>query len=219
VDLSSPPDRSPAAEPAPLPAFAAVILTGGTGARLGGADKASLQVAGRSLLERALDATARAASVVVVGDPVPTSRPVTWAREHPPGGGPAAGLLAGVDALAEPTDLVCVLAVDMAMVTEATVERLLAALSSAGTSPSDPPGPPDAAVLTDANGELQTLAGIYRREALMAARPTARAAESGLSVRRLVSALRLVGVPARELEARDVDTWEDLRDLEAVPEQ
>ena len=36
--------------------FAAVVLAGGTAARLGGADKASIEHAGRTLLEWALDA-------------------------------------------------------------------------------------------------------------------------------------------------------------------
>ena len=75
--------------------LAAVILAGGTGARLGGADKAAIEYAGTTLLERALAAAAAAVEVVVVADPAPTSRPVTFAREDPAYGGPVAGLLAG----------------------------------------------------------------------------------------------------------------------------
>ncbi len=37
-----------------LSGFAAIVLAGGQAARLGGADKASIEVGGRSLLERAL---------------------------------------------------------------------------------------------------------------------------------------------------------------------
>ena len=40
-----------------------------------------------------------AAEVVVVGDPVPTHRPVTFTREDPRHGGPVAALLTGRDAL------------------------------------------------------------------------------------------------------------------------
>src|SRR5690606_7523849 len=76
----------------------AVVLTGGTGARLGGADKASIEIGGLTLLERALDALLDVDDVVVVGEPVRTSRPVTFTREDPAGGGPAAGLLAGLRA-------------------------------------------------------------------------------------------------------------------------
>lgn len=80
----------------PATDFGAVILTGGTAARLDGADKAGLEVGGTTLLEHALGAAAGASEVVVVGPDVPTSRPVTFVREDPPGGGPAAGLLAGL---------------------------------------------------------------------------------------------------------------------------
>jgi molybdopterin-guanine dinucleotide biosynthesis protein A len=102
----------------------AVILTGGTAARMDGVDKASIEVGGVTLLERALHATSAAVDVVVVGDEVPTSRPVTFTREDPPLGGPAAGLLAGLDRLHTSPELVCVLAVDMPKVETGTVARL-----------------------------------------------------------------------------------------------
>jgi molybdopterin-guanine dinucleotide biosynthesis protein A len=184
--------------------LAAVVLTGGTGARLGGVDKASIEIDGVSLLERALAATMSAAETVVVGDRVPTSRPVTWAREDPPGGGPAAGLLAGLDRLTSEPDLVCVLAVDMPRVNAGTLARLTWAVESSDG---------DGAVLLDPAGSRQTLAAVYSRTALAAARPTDRTLEHGLSVRRLVGGLDLVEVPTVGDEARDVDTWADLRDL------
>jgi molybdopterin-guanine dinucleotide biosynthesis protein A len=200
-------------------AIAAVVLTGGTGRRLGGVDKAGLTVSGRTLLERALDATRRAALTVVVGEPVPTSRPVRWTREDPPGGGPAAGLLAGVDTAAEAlpdVSVLLVLAVDMPAVTAATTDRLVAALQ---TAPDDPAAVAagtvlDGAVLADADGNRQTLAGAYRVASLQRVRPARPEAEHGLAVRRLLQPLRLVTVPARGDEARDVDTWTDLRALD-----
>ena len=79
---------------------AAVVLAGGTSSRLGGADKASIELDGVTLLERALAATMTAMEVVVLGDQVPTTRPVTWTMEDPRGGGPAAGLLTGLVVLA-----------------------------------------------------------------------------------------------------------------------
>ena len=78
---------------------AAIILAGGRSVRLDGADKATLEHAGRTLLDHALDAVAAAGEVVVVGDPVPTQRPVTFTREDPAYGGPVAALLTGRDAL------------------------------------------------------------------------------------------------------------------------
>ncbi len=191
--------------PGRSPRLAAVVLTGGSGVRLGGADKASIEVDGTTLLERAVSATAAAEEVVVVGEPVPTSRPVTWAREDPPRGGPAAGVLAGLDALRLDPGLVLVLAVDMPHVTASTVARLVHALSATPDA--------DGAVIVDADGRQQTLAGVYRYGALAAARPSRREDEHGLPFRRLVGGMHLVTEPAIGQEARDVDTWEDLRNL------
>lgn len=172
-----------------------VVLAGGSGVRLGGVDKASLEVDGRTLLETVLAALADVPEVVVVGAEVPTSRPVTWRREDPPGGGPAAGLLAGLGGFVRRPDLVVVLAVDLPAVTTGTVARLLAAAEG------------DGAVLVD--GRRQHLCAAYRTGALLAAAPDD---PTGLSVHRLVAGLALVEVPAVAGEARDVDTWDDLRD-------
>lgn len=183
-----------------------MILSGGSGVRLGGVDKASIEVHGLTLLEHALAATAAAEEVVVVGRELPTTRPVTWTREEPAGGGPAAGLLAGVDALGVRPEEVCVLAVDMPRFTAATLDRLVDVLRSADAGV-------DAVCLVDESGRKQWLAGVYRYDALVGARPEDRAAENGLSIRRLMLPLRIEGVPAVEDEARDLDTWADLRDL------
>ena len=186
------------------PHLSAVILTGGTGRRLGGVDKASLEVAGRTLLEHTLAATSGTTETVVVGKPVATSRPVLWAREEPAGGGPAAGLLAGLDAFTARPVLVCVLPVDMPRVKRTTVERLTGAVERSGA---------DAAVLVDADGIRQTLAGVYRYDALQAARPESPVEEVGLSIRHLIAPLGITEVPGLGTEARDIDTWEDLHDL------
>lgn len=183
----------------------AVVLTGGTAARMGGVDKASIELHGVTLLERSLAATLAATEVVVVGREVPTSRPVTWTVEEPAGGGPAAGLLAGLDRLPGVPDLVVVLAVDMPKVNAQTVARLTWAVEA------DPDV--DGALLVDPDGRRQPLAAVYRCTALSAARPAGPEQQHGLPVRRLVGALRLVEVPTVGDEARDVDTWEDLSDL------
>lgn len=183
----------------------AVILTGGTAARMDGADKASVEVDGVTLLERALHATMAALDVVVVGEQVPTSRPVTFTREDPPHGGPAAGLLAGLDRLRPGLDLVLALAVDMPRVEAGTVARLTWAVEG------DPDA--DAACLVDTEGRRQPLAAVYRFGALQTARPESPEDEHGLAMHRLVGGLRVVEVPVVGDEARDVDTWEDLRRL------
>jgi molybdopterin-guanine dinucleotide biosynthesis protein A len=180
--------------------WAAVILTGGTGSRLGGTDKATLRHAGRTLLEHALGAVAAADEVVVVGPEVATEAPVRFVREDPPGGGPLAGLAAGTAALADACDLVVVLAVDMPHVTAATVERLRAAASEVG-----------AAWLADADGRRQ-LAGAIRPE-LVPLPDRAR----DLPMRMLMSSGSSRAVPALGDEAADVDTWTDLARLDWAP--
>lgn len=182
----------------------AVVLAGGGAVRMGGVDKASIEIGGVTLLERALAATMSALEVVVVGEQVPTSRPVTWTLEDPPDGGPAAGLLAGLDRFLRPPDLVAVLAVDMPRVNAGTLARLTWAVEADVAV--------DGAVLVDADGRRQTLAAVYRRSALLDAAPDLEH-RHGLPVRRLVGDLRLVEVPVVGDEARDVDTWSDVRDL------
>jgi molybdopterin-guanine dinucleotide biosynthesis protein A len=178
-------------------ALGAIVLTGGSAVRFQGADKASIELAGATLLEHVLRALADVPAVVVVGDEVGTSRPVTFLREDPPGGGPAAGLLAGLAGFPRLPRLVVVLAVDMPLVTTATVNRLLMSVEK------------DGALLVDGDGRRQYLCAVYRAEALLAAAP-APEEQPGLPVRRLVGGLNLTEVPAISGEAQDVDTWEDL---------
>lgn len=179
----------------------AVVLSGGTATRMDGIDKATIEIGGQTLLERALAALVEVPDVVVVGTQVPTSRPVTFTREDPAGGGPAAGLLAGLRAFPKVPDRVVVLAVDMPRVTAATVRRLM--LLAQG----------DGAVLIDRDGRRQTLCGVYDGARLLAASPGPEA-EHGLAVRRLLAPLDLVEVAATGGEARDIDTWADLRDID-----
>lgn len=187
----------------PLTRVAAVVLAGGTSSRLGGADKASIELDGVTLLERALAATMTAMEVVVLGDQVPTTRPVTWTMEDPRGGGPAAGLLAALGRFVQPPALVQVLAVDMPRVTAGTFARLGDALAA------DPRA--DGALLVDGTGRRQPLCGLYRREALLRAAPAAVEDWHGLAIHHLLATLRLLEVAAYGGEERDVDTWEDLR--------
>jgi molybdopterin-guanine dinucleotide biosynthesis protein A len=179
-----------------------VVLAGGTAERLGGIDKSALELGGRTLLDRAVDAFLDADEVVVVGPRTArTARPVTFTREDPPRGGPVAGLLSGVDALVGTPDLVGVLAVDMPHVTASTLRRLRRAAVGH-----------DGAFLVDGDGRRQ-LAGVVVADRLAAVRPAPGRAH-GMSLRALLADLDLVGVPADGPEARDVDTWSDWRDLQ-----
>jgi molybdopterin-guanine dinucleotide biosynthesis protein A len=174
-----------------------IVLSGGTAVRFQGADKASIEVGGATLLEHVLGALAHVPEVVVVGDEVLTSRPVTFLREDPPGGGPAAAVLAGLSGFPRLPRLAVVLAVDMPLVTTSTVQRLVDAADD------------DGALLVDDSGRRQYLCAAYRSEALLQAAPP-HEQHHGLSLRRLLADLRLREVPALAGEARDVDTWEDL---------
>ena len=104
----------------------------------------------------------------MVGDPPagPATRPAAdipgraprFVREEPRHSGPASALLTGLAALdqRDPVDLVAVLAVDMPLLTAATVARLRAA---AETPPAG-----DGAVLVDAGGRAH-LALVVRGQA------------------------------------------------------
>lgn len=183
----------------PQPALAAVILAGGKASRLSGVDKTQLEVGGRTLLRRALDAVAGAAPVVVVGPRRPIPDEVVWAREDPPGSGPLAGLAAGLAALPAEVFEVAVLAADLVGVTPATITRLRAALAA------DPAA--GGALLVDRSGVRQWLLGVWRVPLLRNEMPPE---PGGLPLRRVLGSLGPVEVAAEPGETADVDTPEDL---------
>ena len=181
--------------------FSGVVLAGGTAARMGGIDKASVELDGRTLLAHAIDAFLDADEVVVVASrSVPTERPVTTVCEDPPRGGPVAGLLTGVDALLRRPRLVGVLAVDMPRVDAATMRRLCEAARRH-----------DGAFLVDGEGRRQ-LAGVLDAARLDDVRPDLEAQHS-MALHRLLAPLDLADVAASGDEAVDIDSWADLRDL------
>lgn len=184
----------------------AIVLAGGRAARLDGVDKAGVEVHGRTLLTWTLDAVIDAREVVVVGDPVPTERPVTFTREDPHYGGPVAALLTGLDALHRPTPYVAVVAVDMPRLTPHTMRRLL----DAARRPA-PAGSADGAALVGPDGRRQ-LALVLRVDRLQEVRPD-HERQHGMALHALLGPLDLVLVDAVGEEHRDIDTWSDLRDI------
>jgi molybdopterin-guanine dinucleotide biosynthesis protein A len=135
--------------------YAAVVLAGGGARRFGGLAKPTLEVGGRPLLARVLDAVADAAPVIVVGPRVAgLPREPTWTREDPPGAGPVAALRAALPLLG--TAPVAILAGDLPFLDAATVGRLCAAVGAGA----------DAAVLVDDTGRDQYLAAVWSADAL-----------------------------------------------------
>ncbi|MEV6167843.1 NTP transferase domain-containing protein [Streptomyces sp. NPDC051954] len=181
--------------------YDAVVLAGGAARRLGGVDKPGLRVGGRALLDRVLTACAGARTTVVVADPRPTARSVTWAREEPSGGGPVAALDAGLRHTTAP--YVVVLSADLPFLDERTVGRLLTTVGD---------GTADGAVLTDPDGRDQPLVAAYRAQALrheLAALTQEHGGLTGLPLRRLTAGLGLTRVPD-PVASFDCDTWDDI---------
>lgn len=199
--------------------WGAVVPAGGRGSRMGGTDKPALLLRGRSLLEHLLDGLAPGVPATVVGPERPlallVARPVAWCREEPPGGGPAAALVAGAPALARlaggALDVVVVLPGDAPHAAQA-VPALLDALAGAPGALS--------AVAVDAAGRRQVLVAAHRAGAL---------AERAAELRRRpegpagVAAARLLPPPDRLVEVRvpeavlaDVDSPADLERLQRL---
>jgi molybdopterin-guanine dinucleotide biosynthesis protein A/uridine kinase len=193
----------------------AVVLAGGASQRFP-PDKLAAQVEGLPLLDRALASLPEHMTVVVVGAAREVARPVIFTSEDPPGGGPAAGLVAGVRrALVESAEAILVLPADAPLSGQAA-GTLLSRLD-------DEPGA-DAVVGVDVHGREQPLQLALRpagAATLVAAAGPGGAA--GISARRLLDALR-PGLVTQELtpaELWDIDTpdqllaWQ-LRDSRAV---
>lgn len=89
----------------PLPGLDAIVLAGGRARRLGGADKAHVELDGRGLLAHVLDGLAATglvgrAAVVGPSDAADDAAlPLVRVQEDPPFGGPVAGIGAGLAAL------------------------------------------------------------------------------------------------------------------------
>lgn len=191
----------------------AVVLAGGGGRRLGGVSKADLVVGGRRLLDAVLDATRDARAVVVVApEEVAVPSGVRRTLEDPPGGGPVAGIAAGLAALPDAdhgtVPWVLVLACDVPAAARA-VPALTGAVGDAT----------DGAIVADAHGRDQPLLGLYRRSALADVLGRLGRDVHGARVRDLVDALHLVRVEDPGDAASDVDTWADAARLGVTPRE
>lgn len=190
------------------PGYGAIVLAGGAGRRMGGRDKPSVLVAGVSMVERVLGAVCDAEPRLVVGhrQPVPTG--VVLIQEDPPGGGPVAGIAAGLAALGSAGDdrLVAVLAADQPLLTRSAIGLLV---SAAG-------GGDVAGAVFVAGGRPQLLCGVWRAGRLRH-RLRELGEPGGVAVRRLLGELPYVPVPPPDDVPPpwyDCDTPEELAEAE-----
>ena len=145
----------------PRAGVTALVVAGGASSRYG-ADKLAEPLGATTVLGHLVHALPADWTVVVVGDRRPLGRDVTWVRDDPPGGGPLAGIAAGVGAVS--TDRLVVVGGDMPLAAPAAV-ALEQALDRA---------PYDVAAVAAAlgDGRAQPLLVAWRTAALRAALPT-----------------------------------------------
>ena len=171
--------------------FDAVVLAGGSSSRLG-TDKTRVLIDGVAVLDRVLAAVSGARRRIVVGEARPVASPVQWTREQPPGSGPAAGVVAGLQLVR--ASRVVLLASDSPYVTTGTVARLLAGLDGRR-----------AVTLVDRSGRRQHLIAAAETAALRAA-AASRPHWADAAMHELMAPLDASTVPAEGDEAVDIDT-------------
>jgi molybdopterin-guanine dinucleotide biosynthesis protein A len=175
-----------------------VVLAGGTSRRFG-SDKLDARLHGSTVLESVVGSLPLTWPVVVVGPRRTCGRDVTWTREDPPGGGPLAGVVAGVEVVL--TDLVAVVAGDMPHAGTALV-MLVEALRTA---------PPQvcAVVAVDVHGVANPLLAAYRTASVREGLPRPAADRPA----KLLLSLPHLELPVIGPAGLDVNTPSDLEDL------
>lgn len=187
--------------------FGAIVPAGGRGSRLGGRDKARLDLGGHTALEMVLDALGICDPVVVVGPgdlEVPPG--VLLTREEPPFGGPAAAVAAGLSAMrgtGVTPGWTLLVACDLPGAAEAVSYLIDEARDTSENT--------DAVFATDGGNRPQWLLCAVRTAAL--ARAVEGLGPEGATDRSMRSLLgdlahRTIGVP--EVGTDDIDTPEDL---------
>ena len=136
-----------------MPAYDAILLTGGRSSRMGAPGKPGLRVGAETMAARVAAAVPDAGRLIVVG-PAYGVAATAVLTEDPPGGGPVAAIAAGLGEVSAP--YVAVLAGDLPFLDAATIALLLAE-------------PADLTVLVDDVGLDQLLCGVWRTRALAAA--------------------------------------------------
>lgn len=181
-----------------------IVLTGGTGRRLGGVDKATVEIDGQTLLEHVLTALPSHVTVLAAGAPLPTSRPVVFRAEDPPQGGPVAGINAVIPSVTSP--IVAVIAVDMPRAVPVLLEMVAALAADA---------PADVALPVTADGRQQPLCSAWRTQALRdALRHLDRI--DGAAMRAMLAPMQAREVPLTPGQEALLDDIDSPSDLERV---
>lgn len=191
--------------------FDAVLLAGGRASRVQGADKTGFTSGDATLLDRAVEASVGARTLVVVGlrdGRVPPAGALLT-REEPARSGPVAALAAGLDVVEVAAPWTLVLACDVPRAPEA-VQALLAGDGDGERR--------DGLLAIDSDGRRQPLLGLYRTGALETRLAALRADGplTDLSLRRLLDGLDLLEVPVPDELCADVDTADDADRLGVV---
>ncbi|MGL5817726.1 MAG: molybdenum cofactor guanylyltransferase [Phycicoccus sp.] len=175
-----------------------VVLAGGGSRRFGG-DKLAAPLRGSTVLDVLLAALPPGGPVVAVGPRRRTARPVRWVREEPAGGGPLAGVDAGLRWVSTP--VVALVAGDLPDAARA-LPALLAAHAAAplGTA---------GVIAVDTGGVPDVLLSVWSTERLRAGMP---APATGRAARELLRLPHLT-LPVEPAATYDIDTPDDLRRL------
>ena len=179
--------------------WSALILTGGTSKRFG-SDKSEAIFNGKALIDFLISSLPADVAVVIVGpdrDEFPST--IQMIKEDPPGGGPVAGIAAGLPLIE--TEYVAVLATDMPYST-GLVPLLLSGLSNEV----------EAVLAIDGEGFQQPFSGVYRVSSLLRVLGT-KELLMGRSMRSVLVELKVKEVSLHADDSRlllDIDTREDL---------
>ncbi|TMK89166.1 MAG: molybdenum cofactor guanylyltransferase [Actinobacteria bacterium] len=140
---------------------AALVLAGGRARRLGGIDKALIEIRGVTMLDRVLGAAVpNCDQLVVIGPVRETTVPgVRFTIEPDPGGGPVPAVAAGLDRVSG-AEQVVVLAVDLPLLGDEHVRTLFVGLEDEGVV---------AVAAADQRGRANPLLAAYRADALRVA--------------------------------------------------
>lgn len=131
-----------------------IVLAGGQGTRMGGVDKASVQLNGCRLVDHLLGRLE--GHEVIVVSPHRLSG-IATTSEQPPFGGPVAGIAAGLAELDRHSEFTAILAVDAPH----SAEMLPALRAALGTA--------DVAVTVATDGWIQPLCAVWRTSSLIRA--------------------------------------------------